>query len=515
MSEDRNTNRGMSADDGWSPGERWATYRRGGLLRSPKGVGKIDLWLADHSARMRPSDLDPILRAVTVSANHSRLWMAAGALLALTGGRRGRRAAARGLGSVLLTSAVANGVAKPLFPRRRPPADAVPVVRRLSRRPVSSSFPSGHAASAAAFATGVGVEFPAAGLAVAPLAAAVGYSRVHVGVHWPSDVLVGSLMGAAVGLATRRWWPVADDSPAVPPQEWPVAHVPDGKGMVLVVNPNSGSGSRLPETVRAKLSRAVVLEVDDGDLAARIHRAVHEEDAVALGVVGGDGTVSTVAEAAVGLGLPLAVFAGGTLNHFARDVGVEDPRCAFAALDSGVAVAVDTARVRCDGREQVFVNTASLGGYPDFVRMREQWESRIGKWPAAALALARVLRRAEPVHVTIDGTPEEVWLFFAGNGTYSPPDHLPITRTALTGGDLDVRYLRADVRWSRARLAWAAATGTLHTCPAYVRRRVRTLDVAVLAAPVSLALDGEVAAQATHFSFTGEPSALHVYRCDR
>src|SRR5919107_1651345 len=80
--------------------------------------------------------------------------------------------------------------------------------------PTSSSFPSGHSASAAAFATAVSMESPVLGLVVSPLAAAVAYSRVHVGVHWTSDVVVGAAVGTGVALATERWWPVREQDEA-------------------------------------------------------------------------------------------------------------------------------------------------------------------------------------------------------------------------------------------------------------------------------------------------------------
>jgi membrane-associated phospholipid phosphatase len=77
------------------------------------------------------------------------------------------------------------------------------MLQLLPNPPTSSSFPSGHAASAAAFATAVALECPKAGLAIARLAAAVAYSRIHVGVHWTSDVLAG----AAVGFRHRAGHP--------------------------------------------------------------------------------------------------------------------------------------------------------------------------------------------------------------------------------------------------------------------------------------------------------------------
>ena len=65
--------------------------------------------------------------------------------------------------------------------------------------PASTSFPSGHAASAFAFAAAVGRDEPSLGFALRFLAAAVAYSRVHTGVHYPGDIVVGALIGAATG----------------------------------------------------------------------------------------------------------------------------------------------------------------------------------------------------------------------------------------------------------------------------------------------------------------------------
>ena len=87
------------------------------------------------------------------------------------------------------------------------PAGEVPP-RRPGRTPVTSSFPSGHAAAAAAFATGVGLEMPALAAPVGALAVAVGVARVVNGVHYPSDIAGGWVVGVGVGMLTLRWWPL-------------------------------------------------------------------------------------------------------------------------------------------------------------------------------------------------------------------------------------------------------------------------------------------------------------------
>ena len=361
-------------------------------------VGALDLRLVDRSARLEPSWIDPSLRRLSGFANHSKLWMVIAALLALTG-KQGRRAAVRGLMSIAGASALANAVSKPLSRRARPIAGSVPVVRALVHRPPnSSSFPSGHSASAAAFATGVALEYPAAGGGVAPLAAAVGYSRVHVGVHWPSDVVAGFALGAGVAVSTRRWWAVRDPEPAMMHPGGTAPAIPDGAGLIVLVNPGAGSSDGAIGRIREELPGVQVMEPDpDRDFREQLAEQIRD-DTVALGVCGGDGTVATAVAVAIDKGLPLAVFPGGTLNHFARDAGVDELDDTVGAVRRGESGRVDVAALAVDGvDDRFFVNTASIGGYPDTVRIRDRLEPRIGKWPAAAVAMARVLARAEPL----------------------------------------------------------------------------------------------------------------------
>jgi membrane-associated phospholipid phosphatase len=147
--------------------------------------------------------LDRGMTRLTRAADHSKLSIAAAAVLSLTRGSKGRRAAVEGLASVAATSAVANLVIKPLGRRRRPDpeADDVPLERQV-RMPTTTSFPSGHSAAAFAFATGVGNVLPRDALALRALAALVAYSRVHTGVHYPADAVAGSLLGSAIAQIT-------------------------------------------------------------------------------------------------------------------------------------------------------------------------------------------------------------------------------------------------------------------------------------------------------------------------
>jgi anti-anti-sigma factor len=170
-------------------------------------VTKFDRALFDRVARTRTPWLDRFMPALSKSANYSRLWLVIAAMLALTGGRRAQRAVLRGLGSIALTSPVVNVGIKRLIRRPRPSLRRVPVARRLRTQPATTSFPSGHAASAAAFAVGAASEMPRAAVPLGVLAGTVAYSRVYVGVHYPLDVLTGAAMGAGVALLARHRWP--------------------------------------------------------------------------------------------------------------------------------------------------------------------------------------------------------------------------------------------------------------------------------------------------------------------
>jgi membrane-associated phospholipid phosphatase len=171
-------------------------------------VNKLDLAAYGAIAATPTPTLDRFFRHVSSAANGSRIWLATAAVLALTGGAAGRRAAADGLASVALASATVNLVLKPINGRRRPNRDTqrVPLARQV-QMPRTTSFPSGHAASAFAFATGAAYAIPALGFPLNAAAALVAYSRVHTGVHYPADVIAGAVTGAAlapVAIAARR-----------------------------------------------------------------------------------------------------------------------------------------------------------------------------------------------------------------------------------------------------------------------------------------------------------------------
>lgn len=160
--------------------------------------------------------LDRPIRRLSRLADHSRLWLAIAAGIAAFGGPAGRRAAARGVLTVGITSAVVNIGIKSVSRRRRPDRAGVGVpLDRHVGMPSSGSFPSGHSASGFAFATSVSQDLPSLALPLGLLAGAVAWSRVHTGVHYPGDIVIGSILGAGIaqtasGLTTHTvdaQWP--------------------------------------------------------------------------------------------------------------------------------------------------------------------------------------------------------------------------------------------------------------------------------------------------------------------
>ncbi len=492
------------------------------LRRAAQEINLVDRELVRRSATIPPSAADEGLKRLTRTANHSLLWLAVAAVLFSRKGAT-RRAALRGVAAIGGASLTINAMAKPLLPRRRPAWEDVLVPRRLRRdeRPSSSSFPSGHAASAAAFTTAVTMECPPVGLAVAPVAAVVAYSRLHTGVHYPSDVVAGMLLGSGIALATRRWWPLRVGEAAESRHPARVPALRDGEGLVVLINPGSGADGEDPGAeLKAVWPAALqVFTEPGGDLTKQLEAELDTSGLPpvrALGVAGGDGTVAAVAAVAASRGLPLVVVPAGTLNHFARDIGVTEVSDAVEAVRAGSAMAVDLGGVQVDDEPpHWFVNTASLGGYPDLVQLRERRESRWGKWPAAAFALIRVLREGDPLAVRIDGKPRKVWLVFVGNGLYRPRGFAAAARHRLDSGLFDFRYVRADVRLSRIRFLIGALSSALERSRTYVQQERAGMLIEVLGSPVALATDGEVMAEGRRFRFFTQPAALQVYRPER
>ncbi|MFF0450830.1 bifunctional phosphatase PAP2/diacylglycerol kinase family protein [Streptomyces sp. NPDC004609] len=459
---------------------------------------------------------DPVLPRLSQAADHGVLWFATAAGIAGLGrGARSRRAAVRGVASLALASAVINTVGKRSVRRARPLLEAVPVMRRLKRQPFTTSFPSGHAASAAAFATGVALESRGWGAVVAPVAASVAFSRIYTGVHYPSDVLVGAALGVGAAFAVRGLVPTRS---RLPPPGRPHADapaLPDGEGLVVVANRYAGSADSVAEVGRA-LPKAELVECGPAELDDALEKAALRGRV--LGVHGGDGTINRAAAVALAHGLPLAVFPGGTFNHFTYDLGVESVQDTCRALGRGDAVRVDLGRftpgpLTPAGRAEHghFLNTFSLGVYPELVRIRERWSPRIGGWSAGVLAAVKVLHEGRPLEADVEGRRRPMWLLFAGNGVYRTVGPAAGNRQDLADGLLDVRVVHGG-RFPGLRLLAAALAGPLSRSPVHAAEQLHRIRVTGLEPGTPLAYDGEVTEAPPELTVYKAVAALTVYR---
>ncbi|MDQ3963273.1 MAG: PA-phosphatase, partial [Actinomycetota bacterium] len=211
------------------------------------------------------------------------------------------------------------------------------------------------------------------------------------------------------------------------------------------------------------------------------------EDATAIGIAGGDGSVNTAAEVALKAQKPLVVVPAGTLNHLSQAIGIETVDDAISAVRSGQALSVDVALIA--GR--AFLNTASFGSYVELVDTREKLEAKIGKWPALVIALIQVLRGSKPVRVELDGKRCDVWMAFIGNCAYKPSGFAPSWRERLDDGKIDLRYVDASQPLARLRLAVALLSGRLGRSKVYRQALVERLEISSLDGPLRLARDGE------------------------
>jgi membrane-associated phospholipid phosphatase len=219
VGEVRNKIRHRAADSSTSSFHRRGRRVSSGSLlvtigpESPIGETSVLRSMVRELAHVDRAVYTAIARQPTPSANYSRLWLGTSAALYLFAGRSGRRAARRGLTAVSITSLSVNVLAKSLYRRRRPVRDDESFADdRFVRMPTSPSFPSGHSASAFAFAVASSSAMPAL---VAPLrlvAASVAYSRVHTGVHYPGDVIAGALIGSGIGQVVGSLQRRSDDS---------------------------------------------------------------------------------------------------------------------------------------------------------------------------------------------------------------------------------------------------------------------------------------------------------------
>jgi undecaprenyl-diphosphatase len=285
---------------------------------------------------------------------------------------------------------------------------------------------------------------------------------------------------------------------------------------LLVLNAGAGTeeADAFEERAQRELPdvRTVHLGEEGLDLSAIVREAVREGRTVVA--AGGDGTVNAVVQDVVHADGVLGVLPAGTLNHFARDLGVERIDDAFSALSEGHTARVDVGRIG----DRLFVNNATFGLYPEVVEERERHEDRLGKWIALARASLRMLLRALPLEGTVsaDGDARGLFawiLFIANNRVEFAPGRIG-QRPRLDEGVLDVHVMTAGRRAavSRASAAWAVLAAHSWRKHRLIRTDARTVEVELRGGGRPYAYDGETAEAVGSVRAEILPRALRVVR---
>ena len=284
----------------------------------------------------------------------------------------------------------------------------------------------------------------------------------------------------------------------------------------VVLNGKAGSrpfAAKLQEAFKAAGLEAEVMTLEPGgDVRELAQRALRQRPPMIV-AAGGDGTVSAVADAVRGTGTALGVLPAGTLNHFAKDLGIPlDLAQAARVIAAGRRVHIDLGEV--NGR--AFINNASLGLYPGLVRERERQRRRLRRSRSAAMlwALLAVLNRPPQLDLglEIDGGWQHCAapFVFIGNNEYELEGFDIGTRARLDRGKLNVYTTRRCGAAGLLSLALHAVFRRLRQNDDFLHTSVRELRVASRKPRLLVAMDGEVSAMETPLEFRVLPRALEV-----
>jgi YegS/Rv2252/BmrU family lipid kinase len=259
---------------------------------------------------------------------------------------------------------------------------------------------------------------------------------------------------------------------------------------------------------------ARLVPVRRGDDLVAIAASLARERPAAIVAAGGDGTVSAVASAIAGTGVALGVLPLGTLNHFAKDLGIPlDTSEAVRTIAAGRTIAVDVGAV--NGR--IFINNSSLGLYPHIVRDRDDQQRRLGrsKWYALAWATLTAVRRSRllDVRMSLDDGEQQcsTRFIFIGNNTYTMEGFNIGARERLDAGHLSIYLSRRRSRLRLMTLALRALVGRLRQAEDFVATSARTLVIETRRRPsLHVATDGEVTRMTVPLEYEIRPGALRV-----
>jgi diacylglycerol kinase family enzyme len=287
----------------------------------------------------------------------------------------------------------------------------------------------------------------------------------------------------------------------------------------VIVNATAGNGSNPGWTegleqkfAAAGLPAKVHLMQQGSEIEPAVAKAVKQGARIVV-AGGGDGTVSAVAAGLVDTGVALGVLPMGTLNHFAKDLGIPlEQEPAVAVIARGRELEVDVGEV--NGR--IFINNSSLGLYPDIVRDREQRQRRLGhgKWRALLEASIAAARRYPVLGVQIEVDGQKLTrrtpFVFIGNNVYTMEGFEIGERAALTDGQLSLYLTHRMGRFGLLRLAFMALLRRLDQARDFDVLAAREFTVDTRHRRLRVATDGEVTVMAPPLNYRVRPGALRV-----
>jgi diacylglycerol kinase family enzyme len=242
-------------------------------------------------------------------------------------------------------------------------------------------------------------------------------------------------------------------------------------------------------------------------------RAALAAGAEALVAGGGDGTIRSVARILVGEDVPLGVLPVGTLNHFARDLGIPvDLPAAARLIAEGVPRALDVGEVN----GEIFINNSMLGFYPPVVevRDRERRQKERGKWMATISALWKVLPRHRLLHlrVTAEGLTvnHRTRFLFVGNNEYEMSAFTYGARSRFDSGDLYLYIAKSQTRLGLIGLGLLGLFRDLKWTDRFDRFCLPEFTIETRKNVERVYLDGEVVPMKPPLCYRNRPHALRV-----
>lgn len=278
----------------------------------------------------------------------------------------------------------------------------------------------------------------------------------------------------------------------------------------IILVHNASSGSALPPSKLRRLCTdagfTVVKSLKlDEHIRSKLRPYLTRDFSIAA--VGGDGTISAVAQHVAGTPAVLIPLPGGTLNHFTKDLGIEqDIATALRAARHTTPRRIDIA----SANDLRFINNSSIGLYPQSLRTRKLTERVLGKWPAAVYGVLRAFVRYRTYHVVINDQAFDTPFIFVGNGDYHLTSNTINGRISLDDGKLSIYIVRSNSRAALVRLFCRALFGKLRSDHEFIHFTTTSLTIETRRRTVSVSHDGEVSKLASPITYSIHPKSLWI-----